>query len=239
MFQPVVSGMLRVVAPASMAAPQNPVQKVRIAPAGVLGAELNVVASQTLGKFHGVDGNGHHLVGGLLQLILHVDLAGGDKGVDARPLGHLDGIPRHGNVFFVGSRETADYRHVAILVHLATDRVGNLLHGIEIVRRRDGKAGLNDVDAELGQVAGNFELLRRGEGGSRTLFAVPEGRVEYSHVIGIGNVSWQVFRTRAAGQIRVGIRVAVGCCGFGRDLLGRAGKSRRRSRNSSTRCAGN
>mmetsp|Transcript_18112 Transcript_18112/g.51845 ORF Transcript_18112/g.51845 Transcript_18112/m.51845 type:complete len:449 (+) Transcript_18112:778-2124(+) len=229
---------------------QHAVQKVGFRPSGILGAELNVVAAQTLGEFDGVYGNVHDLVGSFLQLVLHVNLAGGDEGVDPRPFGPLDGIPRDGNVLLVGPGKAADYGYVSIVVHLPSYRIGNLLDGIEIVGTGNGKARLNDVDSQLGEVAGNLDLFGRRQGRSRRLFAVPERRVEDPDVVRIGDVSWDVFRPRTALQVRVvvlqrrGVAVGGGTVGssfggrLGRAENGAAAAGRRRRSKRSTSCAG-
>ena len=191
---------------------EDAVQKVRIGPSGIFRAEFDIVAAQALGEFDGVDGNVHHLVGRLLELVVHVNLGRGDEGVDARPDGILDGIPRHGYVPLVGAGQAADYGHVPIVVHLVADRVGNLPDGVEVVGTGDGEAGLDDVDAQLGEVAGDLELLGRGQGGAGGLLAVAEGRVEDADVVGVGDAAGDVFRTRTA--LQVGIVAPLGAFTF-------------------------
>src|SRR5690606_28067846 len=58
----------------------------------VLGRELDVVGVAASVR-HRLGRLGLHLVGGHAQLVAHVDLAGGQEDVDARPVGRLDGLP--------------------------------------------------------------------------------------------------------------------------------------------------
>src|SRR6266508_1066668 len=52
------------------------------------------------------------------------------------------------------------------------------LDRIEVAGRRGREAGLDDVHAKAGELAGDLELLGRGQSRSGCLLAVPEGRVE-------------------------------------------------------------
>ena len=51
-----------------------------------------------------------------------------------------------------------------------------------------GKAGLDDVDAQLVQQVGDLELLLEGHGGAGRLLAVAQGGVENDDAIGVGCV---------------------------------------------------
>jgi hypothetical protein len=70
------------------------------------------------------------------------------------------------DVIRIAARETADRRTEV--------RVGDGLDGLEVVRGGDGEAGLDDVDAELGELRfglvwkrrwWNREVVERGCGG--------------------------------------------------------------------------
>ena len=54
----------------------------------------------------------------------------------------------------------------------------DLLHRFEVAGRRQREAGLDDVDPEARQLAGDPEFLIGVEGGARGLLAVAQGRVE-------------------------------------------------------------
>ena len=61
------------------------------------------------------------------------------------------------------------------------------LDRLEVVRRGDGEAGLDDVDAQLGELAGDLELLGAVQGGARRLFAVAQRGVEDVDVAVLGH----------------------------------------------------
>mmetsp|Transcript_42823 Transcript_42823/g.79313 ORF Transcript_42823/g.79313 Transcript_42823/m.79313 type:complete len:652 (+) Transcript_42823:184-2139(+) len=174
---------------------QDAVQEFGIGPSGVLRTEFDVVASQALGVRDGLHGDLDHFIRGLVQLRLHVNRTGGYEGMYPRPNGSLDGVPRGLDVPFVRSTQSANDGHVPVVERFVPHHVGDLLDGVEVVGTRDGKAGLDDVDSELGEIPGDFQLFRRGEGGSRGLFAVAESRVEDADVVRVGDFAGDVVRT--------------------------------------------
>ena len=54
-------------------------------------------------------------------------------------------LPRSVDVFLVGTGQAADGGDVSIGVHLVADVLGDVAHRLEVVRRRDGEAGLDVV----------------------------------------------------------------------------------------------
>ena len=121
-----------------------------------------------------------HVLARGLELVLDVDVAGGDEGVDARPLGVLDRVPGGVDVLRVRARQAADDRSV----HLARDR----LHRLEVARRGDREAGLDDVHAEPRELVRDLELLLPVERDPRRLLAVAQGRVEDLYAVLLGAV---------------------------------------------------
>src|SRR5207245_7952143 len=55
--------------------------------------------------------------------------------------------------------------------------------GLELRRRVDGEAGLDDVDAQVGELGADLDLLLGGEVDPRGLLAVSQGGVEDSYVV--------------------------------------------------------
>ena len=55
--------------------------------------------------------------------------------------------------------------------------LGEHLEELELLRVRAGEAGLDEVDAELVELADDPDLLLRGQGHALALHAVAEGRV--------------------------------------------------------------
>lgn len=130
-----------------------------------------------------------------------MDPTGGDEGMYPRPLGVADGFPSGPDVLLVAPGEAANDGHVAIVgVEGVTDLEGDDLDGLEVVLGGGGEAGLDDVDAELGELAGDVELLLGGHGGAGGLLAVAEGGVEDADVPGVGDAAGDV--GRAAGGRR-------------------------------------
>ena len=118
-----------------------------------------------------------HVVARRLQLVLDVDVARRDEGVDARALGVAHRVPGCVDVLEAGAGEAADHR----AVNLARDR----LHRLEVARRGDREARLDDVDAELRELLRDLELLGLVQRDAGRLLAVPQRRVEDSYVIRI------------------------------------------------------
>ena len=157
-----------------------------VIPSSILRAEFDIRASQAAGVRHHLPGNGHHLLGRLPELVLHVDLAGGDEGVNPRAARVPDGFPRGVDVLPVAPREAADDGHVTVLPEgRVPDLDGDGAHGVEVVGGGGREAGLDDVDAEAGELAGHDELLGAGHGGAGGLLAVAERGVEDADVVGV------------------------------------------------------
>lgn len=117
-----------------------------------------------------------------------------DKRMNPRPLRELHRLPRRINVRLVASGEAADDRHVPILRDGVPDLAGDGPDGLEVVEGGGGESGLDDVDAEAGELAGDVELLLGGHGGAGRLLAVAEGGVEDADVGGVGNPVRDVLR---------------------------------------------
>ena len=81
-----MSGILTVRAPAATTALRDLFQEIGLGARAVFGGELDVVHVAAR-QFDRGDGFVEHLLLRLLELVLQVDVAGGDEGVDARPLG--------------------------------------------------------------------------------------------------------------------------------------------------------
>jgi hypothetical protein len=102
-----------------------------------------------------------------------MDGAGSQKNMDPRLFGGLERPPGSVNVLVIAAREPADGRAAHLL--------GNLPHGLEVARRSNRKAGLNDVDAQLEQRVGDFQFFGNVHAGARRLLAVAQRRIEDSN----------------------------------------------------------
>jgi len=133
--------------------------------------------------------------------MLHVDVAGGDEGVDPGPSRVAHGLPRRVDVLPVAPREATDDRHVrgvgATVVPGGcgvADLDGDGAHGVEVVGGGSREPGLDDVDAEAGQLARDDELLRARHRGARGLLPVAQRGVEDSHVVWVVDAVRDVLR---------------------------------------------
>jgi hypothetical protein len=140
----------------------------------------NSTSSQCPGLGHGGAGLALHVLAGGLELVLDVDVARRDEGVDARPLRVLDRVPRGVDVLRVRAREPADDRPV----HLARYR----LDGLEVTRRGDREAGLDDVHPKPRKLVRDLQLLLPVERDPGRLLPVAESRVEDLHSVVLGAV---------------------------------------------------
>ena len=83
------------------------------------------------------------------------------------------------DVLRVAAGEAADDR----ALHLARHRVDALA----VPARGGREAGLDDVDAELGERARDAQLLRAGHAAAGRLLAVAQRGIEDQHAVGIGS----------------------------------------------------
>ena len=143
---------------------------------GVHGRELDVVGV-ALGLGHRGAGEALDVLARRLQLVDDVDVRGRDERVDARPRGLAHRLPRALDVGGVGAGQPRDHR----AVDLSRDRP----HGLEVARRGDREAGLDDVDPEPRELVGDLELLGRVEADARRLLPVAQGGVEDEDPVGV------------------------------------------------------
>ena len=144
-------------------------EEIDLRAAGVLAGKLHVGA-QTARLLHRAHCLLHHLVRLHAQLVLHVDRAGGDKGVNAPGVGAGQ---RFGSAFDVGIDGARQAAHGAVL-----DVVGDQLHRGEIAGAGDGEARLDHVYLQPLQRPGDAQLFLTGHGRAGTLLAVAQGGVE-------------------------------------------------------------
>ena len=126
-----------------------------------------------------------------LKLVLHMHWARGDEGVDAWPLGVLQRLACPINILKASAGKPTDGRIL--------DELGNSRNRLEIAVRRDGKAGLNDVDTHLIEKGGHFQLFFVGHRGAWGLLPVPQRRVENPYTVHFARPGLFVyaFRTRS------------------------------------------
>ena len=113
---------------------------------------------------------GEHLLAAHAQLVLEVDVAGGDEGVDARIGGPFQGLSAALDVGRAGAGQAADLE--------PADLAGDGAHGLEVALAGDGEARLQDVHAQALELAGQRQLLGQVHAAAGRLLAVAQGGVE-------------------------------------------------------------
>ena len=145
------------------------VDELRVGAGGVHRRELDVGAVP-LGPGDGGARHLHHVLAVLAQLVRHVDLARGDEDVDPRRLRLRDRVPARLDVVRVRACEAGDHR----ALHLACDQRDRL----EVARRGEREARLDDVHVEPRELLRDLELVLDREADACRLLAVAEGGVE-------------------------------------------------------------
>jgi hypothetical protein len=75
----------------------------------------------------------------------------------------------------------------------------DLADGVGVALGGDGEAGLEDVDAERGQLMCHAQLFGRVHGAAGRLFAVAKGGVEEDDLIGFGHTEQASEKLSIAG----------------------------------------
>ena len=166
-------------------------QESRVAAPAILRAEFDVGAEAARIVHHVADSL-QHLVARHAQLVLHVDVAGRQEGVDARAHRSLDRFPGLVDVVLVGTGQPGDHRRCTpcaafVAPRAPPDRVGDPFDRLQVSWARSRKPCLHDIDAEPGQLAGDLQLFLGVERGTRALFAVPQRGVKDQHGAAVGD----------------------------------------------------
>ena len=151
------------------------VHEFRVAAAGVFARELDVI-DQGTGVGHHLARDRQHLGSGLAQLVLEVDIARGDEGVDAMADRRSHRLGAGLDVTGGGPGQPADHRTIGA-AHLG----GDALHRLEITAAGEGEPRLDDIDPQTGELLGDRQLLVQVQAGPRRLLTIPQGGVEDQH----------------------------------------------------------
>ena len=143
--------------------------EIHVAAGCVFGRELDVIG-ELAGQLNAVYRHLQDLFPAHLELLVHVEITGGDKDMDAGAGSLLEGLPCGFDVFFSSPGKAADCRPIEAL--------GNQLDALEISRAGDREAGLDDIYPETLKLAGDHKFFFHVQAGAGTLFAVSQGRVE-------------------------------------------------------------
>ena len=145
----------------------------------VFGRELDVV-DKGEGEPDGGGGLIESFFAADLELGGEVEVGGGEEDVDAGLLRGFDRARGGLDIFALAPGERGDAR--------AADLAGDLADGFRVTGGGDREAGLEDVDAEIGELVRHAELLVVVHGAAGRLLAIAERGVEEDDVIGCGRV---------------------------------------------------
>ena len=157
----------------------NLAEKIHFTAISIFGAEFHIGA-QAACLAYGHLGLFQHLLGRHAQFFLHMQGAGGDKGVDAATGSVFQCFASAGDIAFIGTRQRAD--------RCILDGVGNGLHALEITVGAGRKACFDHVHAQALQLAGNADFFIARHAGAGRLFAVTQGGIENNDFVAHGDV---------------------------------------------------
>src|SRR5208283_3674147 len=120
------------------------------------------------------------LVAGDLELGGKVQVGGGEEGVDAGAGGGLGGAGGGLDVLALGAGEGGDDGAAC-----RPDFAGDVADGFGVALGGDGEAGLEDVDAESGDLVGHAQLFSAVHDATGGLLAVAQGGVEEEDAVGL------------------------------------------------------
>ena len=142
-------------------------------PAAVLRRELDVGRDRA-GQADGGRGLLDAFACGDVELVLEMDGGGGQEHVQARRARRpFQGAAGGRDVGLLGA---AQRRH-----RRPADLLPDGPHGLELARRGDREAGLDDVHTQALELAGQDQLLRRVHAAARRLLAIPQRGVEHGN----------------------------------------------------------
>ena len=153
----------------------GPAEEVLVRAGGVLAGKLHI-ARQGSGERDGAFDHFNDLLRRLAQLVLHVQIAGGEEGVNAGIFGHADGFPAAADILFHAAGEAADLDIVPGLLR-------NGLDGVEISLARGRESGFDNIDAENFELMGDAQLFCVIHGAAGRLLAVTERGIKENNAI--------------------------------------------------------
>src|SRR5581483_8088783 len=108
-----------------------------------------------------------------LQLVLEMDVGGGEKDMDPGTRSMLQSLPCTLDVLTTRTGQASNDR--------PADRRGDRSHGFKIAVRSDGKSGFNDIHAEAIQLPRKAQLFFHIHAAAGGLLAVSQGGIKDSY----------------------------------------------------------
>jgi len=100
--------------------------------------------------------------------------------MQVRSIRHLDRVDSTLRIAVLAAGKSGDADHLR--------GEGDLSHRLKVAFRCGGKARLNNVNLQLGELSRNFQLLGNGEAGAWRLLTIAQGCVEDAN--GAGGDAW-------------------------------------------------
>ena len=146
----------------------------------VFGRELDV-ARISLGAAHPFDGETDDLALGFAELELAVNLRGREENMDAGAAsGRFERFASGVDILGDATGQAGDDR--------AFDLRGDGLHRLEVAVADHRETGFDHIDLQTGQLPGDLKLLTKIHRGSRALFSITKGGIEYDDSLCFHNV---------------------------------------------------
>ncbi len=143
---------------------KNLAEKVPVAPGRILRGKLDHIYVAA-GQPDRIDGHAQDFIGPFVQLVFHMNVRCGDKGMNARLVGRAQSFPSPLHIFSDGPGQGTDVR--------ALDLFGNSLHCGEVPWGGHGKTSLDDVNPQTGQLFGDLHFFLGIKANARGLLAIP------------------------------------------------------------------
>ena len=166
----------------------NAGQELRLRARSILGRELDIL-HQRLCPFHALNGQPDDLLLGLLQFEFPMNGGGCQENMDSRPFaGGFDRGPGRVNVLRHAAGQPAD--------DWALDFLSNSLHRLEVTAADHRKTGLDHIDVEPSQLAGDLHFFAQVHTGARALLAIAKRRIEDNYIVrhrmnGLSGEEWR------------------------------------------------
>ncbi len=138
-------------------------KEVSVGAGGIFRRELDIL-DVGAGETNGFGGEVESFLTADLELVLEMQIAGGEEDMDAAAVGELQGASSHFDVFGLRAGKGSDAR--------LADGLGDGGDGREVALGGHGEAGLDDVHAQVFEGMGHGELFLRGHAAAGRLFAI-------------------------------------------------------------------
>src|SRR5207302_3642051 len=146
-----------------------------IGASGVLGRELHIL-TERFGVSYSPTDQFQDFLARLSQLVLQVNVRGGEERMDAGTLSLFQGFPGPVNVKLTGACECRNHR--------TADLGRHGLDSIEVTLRSDRETGFEDVHVQALELMRHFQLLLEIHAAAGRLLTVTQSGIENEDLLG-------------------------------------------------------